>query len=91
MAIELLDKNHRDAIIGAFENAKQRIRIISPFVQESMTRYLADSAGRGLTSQLITRFYHENFIKSVSSRTNNVIEQLNLEIHCRTRVVGAFS
>lgn len=69
MSIELLDQNHRDAIIDAFENAKQRIRIISPFVQESMTRYLADSAGRGLTSQLITRFYREDFIKSVSSLT----------------------
>lgn len=67
MSIELLDMNHRDAIIDAFEKAKGQIRIVSPFVQETMTRYLVDSAGRGLTSQLITRFYREDFIRSVSS------------------------
>jgi HKD family nuclease len=69
MAIELLDQNHRDAIIDAFEKAQQRIRIISPFVQETMTRYLADAAAKGISSQLITRFYREDFIKSVSSLT----------------------
>ena len=52
MAIELLDLNHRDTIIDAFEKAKQRIRIISPFIQESMTRYLVNSMGKGITSQL---------------------------------------
>jgi HKD family nuclease len=67
MAIELLDLNHRDTIIDAFEKANQRIRIISPFIQESMTRYLVDSMGKGITSQLITRFYREDFIRSVSS------------------------
>ena len=69
MAIELLDNNHRDAIIEAFEKAQRQIRIISPFVQETMSRYLVDSAGRGITSQLITRFYREDFIRSVSSLT----------------------
>lgn len=69
MTIELLDQNHRDAIIDAFEKAQQRIRIISPFVQETMTRYLADAAAKGISSQLITRFYREDFIKSVSSLT----------------------
>lgn len=69
MSIELLDINHRDAIIDAFEKARQRIRIISPFIQESMTRYLVDSMGKGITSQLITRFYREDFIRSVSSLT----------------------
>lgn len=69
MAIELLDQNHRDAIIDAFEKAQQRIRIISPFVQETMTRYLADATAKGISSQLITRFYREDFIKSVSSLT----------------------
>lgn len=69
MAIELLDNNHRDAIIDAFEKAQRQIRIISPFVQETMSRYLVDSAGRGITSQLITRFYREDFIRSVSSLT----------------------
>lgn len=69
MSIELLDMNHRDAIIDAFEKAKQRIRIISPFIQETMTKYLVDSMGKGITSQLITRFYREDFIRSVSSLT----------------------
>lgn len=59
MSIELLDMNHRDAIIEAFEKAKGQIRIISSFIQDTMTRYLVDSAGRGITSQLITRFYRE--------------------------------
>ncbi len=67
MPIELLDLNHRDTIIDAFDKAKHRIRIISPFIQESMTRYLVDSMGKGITSQLITRFYREDFIRSVSS------------------------
>jgi HKD family nuclease len=40
---------------------------MSPFIQESMTRYLVDSMGKGITSQLITRFYREDFIRSVSS------------------------
>lgn len=57
MSIELLVMNHRDAIIDAFEKAKQRIRIISPFIQETMTRHLVDSTGKGITSQLITHFY----------------------------------
>ena len=69
MTIELLDRNHRDAIINAFEKAKRRIRIISPFVQENMTRYLVNSMVNGITSQLITRFYREDFIMSVSSLT----------------------
>lgn len=69
MSIELLDINHRDAIIDAFVKAKQRIRIISPFIQETMTKYLVDSMGKGITSQLITRFYREDFISSVSSLT----------------------
>ena len=69
MSIELLDMNHRDAIIDSFEKAKKRIRIISPFIQESMTKYLADSVGKGISSRLITRFYREDFIRSVSSLT----------------------
>jgi HKD family nuclease len=70
MSIELLNQNHRDAIIDAFEKTERRIRIISPFVQESMTRYLVDSMGKGdIVAQLITRFYREDFIRSVSSLT----------------------
>lgn len=69
MSIELLNQNHRDAIIDAFEKTENRIRIISPFVQESMTRHLIDSMSKGIDAQLITRFYREDFIKSVSSLT----------------------
>lgn len=69
MSIELLNQNHRDAIIEAFEKTDHRIRIISPFIQESMTRYLVDSMNKGIDAQLITRFYREDFIKSVSSLT----------------------
>jgi HKD family nuclease len=69
MSIELLNKNHRDAIIDAFEKTQHRIRIISPFIQESMTRYLLDSMSKKIDAQLITRFYREDFIKSVSSLT----------------------
>ena len=69
MSIELLDQNHRDAIIDAFDNAKRKIRIISPFIQEAMTRYLVETINKGIKSQLITRFYREDFIKSVSSLT----------------------
>ncbi|MDD4113938.1 MAG: phospholipase D family protein [Herbinix sp.] len=69
MSIELLDMNHRDAVIDAFEKANGRIRIISPFVQGGMSKYLVDSLDRGITAQLITRFYREDFIQSVSSLT----------------------
>lgn len=69
MSIELLDINHRDAIIDAFDKAKRQIKIISPFIQESMSKYLVDSTCRGISSQLITRFYREDFISSVSSLT----------------------
>ena len=82
MSIELLDLNHRDTIIDAFEKAKQRIRIISPFIQESMTRYLVDSMGKGITSQLITRFYREDFISSVSSLSAmKSIQKAGVEIY----------
>lgn len=82
MSIELLDLNHRDAIIDAFEKAKQRIRIISPFIQESMTRYLVDSMGKGIKSQLMTRFYREDFIRSVSSLSAlKGLEQAGVEIY----------
>jgi len=69
MSIELLDINHRDAIVDAFDKVKCRIRIISPFIQESMSKFLVDSTNRGISSQLITRFYREDFIRSVSSLT----------------------
>ncbi len=69
MSIELLNQNHRDAIVDAFEKAEHHIRIISPFVQENMTRYLVDSMSKEIDAQLITRFYREDFIKSVSSLT----------------------
>ncbi len=69
MSIELLNQNHRDAIVNAFKKTEHRIRIISPFIQESMTRYLVDSMSKGIVAQLITRFYREDFIKSVSSLT----------------------
>lgn len=69
MTIELLDLNHRDAIIEAFKNTNQQIRIISPFVQETMSKYLVDSMSKNITSQMITRFYREDFISAVSSLT----------------------
>jgi HKD family nuclease len=69
MPIELLGPNHRDAIIDAFEKAQQRVRIISPFIQESVSRHLAEATCKGISSSLITRFYREDFIKSVSSLT----------------------
>ena len=67
MPIELLDSNHKDAIIDAFSKTKHRIRIISPFIQVSMTRHLASSTQSGIKSQLITRFYREDFIRVVIS------------------------
>jgi len=69
MSIELLDANHLDAIINAFEKTKQQIRIISPFIQDSMTKHLINSLNIGVKAQLITRFYREDFIRSVSSLT----------------------
>ena len=69
MSVELLDSNHRDAILHAFDKTKRQIRIISPFIQESVSKHLITSMGRGISSQLITRFYREDFICSVSSLT----------------------
>ncbi|MCG9967509.1 hypothetical protein L9W92_05490 [Pelotomaculum terephthalicicum JT] len=40
--------NHRDAIIDAFEKAKQRVRVISPFTQETITKYLVEPMGKGI-------------------------------------------
>lgn len=69
MSIELLNQNHHDAIVDAFEKTEHRIRIISPFIQDSMTRHLVASMDKGIAAQLITRFYREDFIRSVSSLT----------------------
>lgn len=82
MSIELLDINHRDAIIDAFYKSKRQIRIISPFIQESMSRYLVDSMCRSISSQLITRFYREDFICSVSSLTAlKTLQSAEVEIY----------
>lgn len=82
MSIELLDTNHRDAIIDAFDKAKRQVKIISPFIQESMSRYLVGSMGRGISSQLITRFYREDFIRSVSSLTSlKNLQEAGVEIY----------
>jgi len=67
MPIELLSENHHDKIVDAFLHTKNQIRVISPFIQESMSKYLVDAMHRGISSQLITRFYREDFIRSVSS------------------------
>ena len=50
MSIELLDSNHRDAILHAFDKTKRQIRIISPFIQESVSKHLITSMGKGISS-----------------------------------------
>lgn len=67
--IEVLTDNHYQAIATLFSTAKKSIRIISPFLSDSMAALLCDTvAQKGLSCIFVTRFY----INDIFHRANSV-------------------
>ncbi len=59
--IEILTDGHYKIIESLFDNAKNRIRIVSPFLAPRMADLWCDRA-EGLDSAFITRFYMQDFL-----------------------------
>ena len=64
--IEVITDGHYKTIESLFDNAKSRIRIISPFLTPRMADLWCDRAG-GLDSAFITRFYMQDFLDGSNS------------------------
>lgn len=66
--IELLTDNHYDTIIDIFDNTKERIMIISPFLSKCMANKLCDCVRNNhLECYFITRIYLEDLLSKVNS------------------------
>lgn len=55
--IEMLTDNHFERIMGLFDRATKSIKIISPFLTESMAEKLCNAKARGIDCSFITRLY----------------------------------
>jgi hypothetical protein len=68
MPIELITKSHGDDISAIFASGKKTIHVISPFLGRKTCEELARVvSSKKLECKMITRFYREDFIQSVSS------------------------
>lgn len=66
--IELLTTNHFDRVLDLFDTTKSELKIISPFLSQSMADKLcAVVKDKGLVCTFITRFYLEDFISKANS------------------------
>lgn len=66
--IELLTVNHFDKVLDLFDITSKEIKIISPFLSQSMADKLCQIVkDKGLTCTFITRFYLEDFIAKANS------------------------
>ncbi len=69
MAVRVISKEHYELIHELFDGATGSIKIISPFVTQPLADVFAacKKQNPGIEAKLITRFYHEDFIKGVSN------------------------
>jgi len=84
MPIELITKNHGENILNVFSEARETIKIVSPFLGrktcEELSKYIASNKLKG---RLITRFYREDFIQNASSLDGlNLLLDAGVEIRC---------
>lgn len=65
--IELLTDNHYERIRNLFDRAGESIRIISPFLTESMADWLCAARARGLDCTFITRLYVQDLLHKANT------------------------
>lgn len=66
--MEVLTNNHFEKILDLFDGVKHSIKIISPFISESMAKKLCDVVKNGnIDCTFITRFYLEDMFAKANS------------------------
>lgn len=71
MGIRTVNNEHWDVLTDLFENANQKVSIISPFISDCPARLLANALNNNpaMLCSVITRFYREDFISGASRLT----------------------
>lgn len=84
MAIELLNKDHLSTFKNSIDNAKECIRIVSPFIGFETSKLVANSLkDTKVKCTIITRFYREDFLNHASS-----LEGLKILIEAGFKVIA---
>jgi phosphatidylserine/phosphatidylglycerophosphate/cardiolipin synthase-like enzyme len=66
--MEVLTNNHYEKILDLFDGATKSIKIISPFISESIAKKLCDAVGESsIKCEFITRFYLEDMFARANS------------------------
>lgn len=60
--VEMVTDEHFDTITSLFKDAKNEIKIISPFLSNRTAELLGDAARKGIDCSFITRFYLQDFL-----------------------------
>ena len=66
--IEVLTDNHYEKMLDLFDDAKQNLKIISPFISKSIAEKLCESVrNSSVKCTFITRFYLEDMLNKANS------------------------
>lgn len=65
--IEIVTEKHYSLIYSLFMEAKEEIKIISPFLSKKMANLLCHAASKGVKCSFITRFYLQDFLDGSNS------------------------
>lgn len=81
--MQVLTNNHYDKMLDLFEGATKRIRIISPFISESIAKKLCDAIKiSNIKCEFITRFYLEDmFAKANSMDAIEMMMDAGIEVY----------
>ena len=81
--MEVLTNNHYDKILDLFDGTTKRIKIISPFISESMAKKLCDVIKKSnITCEFIIRFYLEDmFAKANSMDAIEMMMDAGIEVY----------
>lgn len=81
--MEVLTTNHYEKIMDLFEGAQDTIKIISPFISDSIAKKLCDIVkGSSIKCQFITRFYLEDmYAKANSIDAIEMMLQTGIEVY----------
>lgn len=81
--MEVLTTNHYEKIMDLFEEAQETVKIISPFISDSIAKKLCDIVkGSSIKCQFITRFYLEDmYAKANSIDAIKMMMQTGIEVY----------
>ncbi len=81
--MQVLTNNHYDRILDLFDGITKRIKIISPFISESMAKKLCDVIKKSnIKCEFITRFYLEDmFAKANSMDAIEMMMDTGIEVY----------